>query len=551
MKKYSLYLRSISIFNGPFVQLLALPIIVAISVAAIPIFWKADLQLKNRTTARKMLVSPSPEIVVITIDNTDDEMYRERIGGPVFKGGASLWRKAHADIINKIASINKGPKSIGFDITFHSRHTEFDQGLIESIINANIQNINIVLGMNSTPLDKDHWVYSLYKDGIIQLGSVYADAYDDLMVKGYVLKDYVYFNDDTTSGKEIPSLAVALFSANYGLSSLPEQISVKLVKEKFTNYNYRDIIEEDRFLKIKDSLENKVIIVGMENPLDKIGFPYIPKGQPKIDKDHTYGVYYHANALNYMFYREHIKEVDGPGKVFLIFVSAIIINGLYLLLKKHNIFLKTLVLILIIVIANIITFNLDYALPLVSINVGILTGLFFTYLPEVYLFMVHLRLNKLQDKYEYMAKDIYRQKKNMLNKPCQGLLEISEYVNNLNKIFVESEGHTWYEEIPARYLQKLDLLVPEYKLSKKRSDCIGRADYVKEEFVGTRIRRMRNYLAHANLKDHVVKLAIGHIYYYSGKNNYLALRAPNIYKMQVGVMMELLEYLKSINREIR
>ncbi len=152
MRKYSILLRFLSLVNNLQVQILILPLLVSVSVSALPIFWKFDLEFNNRISTRKMLVSPSPEIVVITIDDIDNEMYSDLVGGSAFGVDASRWRLMHADIVTKIASITKRPKSIGFDVTFHTKSTEFDYALIESIKNANKKNINIILGINDKAL---------------------------------------------------------------------------------------------------------------------------------------------------------------------------------------------------------------------------------------------------------------------------------------------------------------------------------------------------------------------------------------------------------------
>lgn len=544
MKKYPVFARITAVFNNTMVQALAVPLFVALALSAIPFLWNVDSCLKQHVDKTKMLISPSPEIIVLTIDDTDNQLYKESAGGSLFGKEPFRWRNVHAGVITKLSSLPKPPKGIGLDITFHTRTTEYDNHLIDAITSAHERGINVVLAMKTTrekPLNKHHWVYRLYKEGIVQFGSVYADLYDDGMVKNYVTKNILYYAD---KGREmIPSLAVALFSKDFDLSTLSSEVAVKYAKEKFVTFNYRDVIDDERFDKIKERLINKHILIGAENPADQVGLPYIPPGQPKCGKQYTYGVFYHANALNYLFSRGEIQEIAGLGKVFLLFVFALLLNGVYLLLKKYRLLLKLAALLFIAALLNAVAYYSPYILPLATINMGIVITCGIAILPELYLNSIAGKLNTLQKGYAYMNKELYKQKKNSLNKPCHNLLEASEFILNLNKIFVETEGHTWFEEIPYQRLQALALLEADFTLSNKRNDCIKNADQVKEEFVGTRIRRMRNYLAHANLNHRVIELSMSHLSYYSGTHNYFNLRPNGVYLMQIGLFMELTDYL--------
>ncbi|MBU3915739.1 CHASE2 domain-containing protein, partial [bacterium] len=533
IRNYNPIIKINALINLTQVRVMVIPLVLAVLISLIPLFWELDLMVQRQLSTTKNLVPPASEIVVITIDDEDNRLYGKKIGVSMFGPQASRWRTIHAQALNNLSSLDKVPKSVGYDIIFYTQQTAYDEELTQAFQKAAERNINLVLGVRDKALNTKHWAYWLYKMGSVQLGSVFANAYSDNMIKSYPFKARLDITGELEKSVEIPSLATALFFRNPDLSMVDEEKTVKLVKSPFIQFNYRDILEQERFDQIKQRLAGKIILIGAEHPGDIIRFPFIPIGQPKLDKDTTFGVFYHANALNYMFFKENLSEITGLGKVFLIFLLSSIAIGLNLIFGKFNLRYRVPLILALIVLMNSAALRSDYLLPWVSMNFVGLLAVLVSLFPELWLKIWRGRLNNVSKNYNYMGKELFQNASETLAKPCMNLSQLSDYIHTLSKIFIEAKGHTWFEEIDFKILDALNVLNPEYQLSKKRPDCIGRADYLTSEFVGTRIRRIRNFLAHANLSPHIVEMALDSILYYSGKTDYLALNAADIYKTQL------------------
>jgi len=488
--------------NRVLLQILVIPLLLSLGIAVFPPVWNLDLTLSQITSLRKQLVNPSPEVVMVTIDEEDDRLFSPQVHGSMFDKGASRWRQIHAEVINRLSASTSKPRAIGLDILFDKSQTEFDDALIKSLQNADKQNVNLVLGVKDKALDSDHWMNRLYKTGVIQLGSVVANQYSDSgLVKSILLKNSFQISGEPAQTFTIPSLAVALYSRHADLSELPAEVTVKLANRPFLHYNYRDILDRERFDEIQSDFENRIVVIGAEHPGDVIGFPFIPAGQPKLSANRIFGVFYHANAVNYMVYRKSLQEIEGLGKLFLLVMTVILINSLNLVLKRFGLIYRVLVSIGVLTGFNYWALGSDWVIPLASVNLAAIIGLGVVLLPELVLLGQTLRLKRLRKFYPHMAQELFRQTGTHLSRPCHNLVQLSDLILSLNKIFVEAKGHTRFEEMDFRFFLKQELLVPDFTLSKKRPDSIGRADFLKEEFVGTRIRRLRNYLSHANLND--------------------------------------------------
>jgi len=535
MKKYTLFTKLISYLNNPFTTSIFIPLFIAITISLSQIFWNLDFSAKKYFTG-SMKTSTAKNIVVLTVNSED-----------ISKNGdySGEWRKYHAEVINKLA--DAGAAKVGFDIVFYSSITKWDSLLISSINYANTKKTEITLAADGDSLDYNHWVYQLVQDKKINLGAGFANVFENDFAKSYILKDKIRVI--TASGeieKDIPSLALAISYKEPDLSQFPREEKIKYPKESFPLYHYGNILDDNEFSKIKDKFAGKTVLIGVESENDLIKMEYIPQGQPSVNNETTYGVFYNACALNYLINRDKMIEIEGFAKFTGILLICLLISLVYNFIYKKKFLLKAALIFGIIISINGVLLLLGYIYPVYSFNLSFLAMSIIVLLPEILITLKTAKLTKYQKQYTFTNKEIFNENISALKIPQKSLHDITGLVSLLNLIFVESEGHTFFEEIDYQILEKIGLLDANYELSKKRINCIGRADYVIEDFCGTRIRRMRNLFSHANLKEHIVKLAEDAIKHYSGKN-YLEATSQDIYLWQTGLLDEITEYLININ----
>lgn len=536
-------------------MLLVIPIIVSLFISLIPAIWYMDIDLNNAKISKNLIENPVENIILLTVDKLDDEMFRKNIEGSIFGSNNQHWRKIHSDVLNKIINLNNQPQVVGYDIQFYNRITEYDNYLIDSFRNAKDRDCSIILGASSK-LNATHWIYNLYEDKTIEIAGVSANVVNNRFIKSYNLSSQIeIFNDkEDRNFINIPSIGFLSYFRAFSkksdykdlLKRFPDRTQIKFVKNSFNTYHYRDILIENNFDKIKENFSGKIVLIGIEDNRDIAYFPHIPDKQSYIENNLSYGVYYHANAVNYMFYRENIEEIKGIEKLILLILILTVINTIMIFIRKIKIIIRIFTVILINLIVLFIFYSIPTLIPLYSVIFSMIINTALIFIPEIILFFKVLKLKKLTKEYAYMNKGIFKSRYHLFYNPLKNLLELSNFINTLNQIYVENEGHTFFEEIDYKVLDRIGILEKDYQLSKKRPDCIARADYIKEDFIGTRIRRVRNYLFHSTLAEHIQNLAVDSVYYYTKKDNLFKLNCLSLYLIQYGIINELTEYLINI-----
>ena len=355
-------------------------------------------------------------------------------------------------------------------------------------------------------------------------------------------------------------------------------MALACASKKFPERHYREVLTEvdDRWMhKVNDA----VVFVGALYPGDLHRVSCVPQGQRrgaderflenqilKNDWDKTYGVYIHAHALNQLYLRQKYPwRVHGLLRAALVLAGGYVFFAIFFLGHRYGrslaAVLASTVVASCIVTGVILLFHVS--LPwasLAALCMALLTGLA---LPRLLVVFKVRRLERLvvqcrqaalswQDLGEIL----------LLTPPTSGRPlahlkqlartpeEMEAWLHDVTKLVVEGKkaGSTQFQFIPAAFFESQRWLREGWEASTKHQDCIERADALEEDFVGTRLRRIRNLLAHKTegLKYYVIKLGEEALQSLGGRFHLSEMSEPDYIRLQLTILDKVLDYVKAL-----
>lgn len=569
--------RVLSWTNAPFVRFVLAPIILALAIAVLPPLHRLDTSLRQAKISSAMRLNPDPDIVLITLDRDDYENSKVHSAGgeSIFnQGPAYSWRETHGRLIQTLVNLPIPPRTIGIDISFIEKEQQkYDRHIQEAVAIAKKRGVPLVFSANpqiGTSLNEKHWIVKAFRDGSVDLGTTRASSYQS----SDVLKSFELHHGSFTRLQGVQAslpLLLHLRATNASISTddverFPEVIPLRFVQNPFKTYHYRDVFDPERFASISSQFERRIVLVGVETEDDMPAFPFVTEGQLSAPDAETgivrsYGVYVLANVINNLQQYDSPAEIEGLAKIVLLILAILILTATLHLMHRMRLMIRIIGVAAVDLLMIVIALSAKGTIaPVASLALVLVCGSIFLLTPDIYLVRLVAKTKGYVTSYEYMNRIAFIDSCRLLAIPCRAVADVDHYVDALNKAFVEASGHTWFEEIPVSRLKSQSILEDNYELSRKRPDCIARADFLKESFIGTRIRRLRNLYSHAGLSEHLIRMARESIAHYTGLRLSaaragdpepaveFALSGATAFRLQSGLLTDLNNYLKAFLR---
>lgn len=531
-----------------FWQLLLLPLIAVFLIRMLSPAWTgaADFMLKLQESYDQRIAVPE-KTLLLSINYNDDRLYKQEAGASAYKN-FKAWRKLHAKVINRLAELPNVPRLIVLDFYFLSEDPEQDPLLLDAIKKLRSRGSRIILPLQCIEtVSTCPWINKAYQKNWLTMATCCASVWEkDFRLFEYPLwkqQNIILANSRVLSAK-VPNLALAAFREKPLAKKYQKNLSLRPIHDTVPILHYNDILDDNQLAVHQQDLADSVIFIGFENPKDIQQFSQLPKNLaiPGME-NYWYGLYTHYLAYANLKNGELIQHLATPYLEIFLFALAFCTALYFYLFYRSKIFYRPIGSLIILIIALLVCHLLGFRPPLISVSLTSILISIIILIPELKLhYYFYCIFNQLPKKYYNQA-----QKHKLflhLTLQCRCYRDWQSFIRDIYLVLIEDPkkaAKTFFQEsIPIDFFKKNDFLENPHKENTK---YLKRADSLKEDFIGTRLRRLRNIYSHSSgLSSYAIDYARAALKFFTGKRNVFLISSWGFFYGQQKVLKELLRY---------